>query len=80
MVRIGSLARSRLPASDFACPVTRNYIVSDPSHVASAKTYYRRSNTIKCAEGKSRICARARGFGMLAQSYPNGESWRSWCK
>jgi hypothetical protein len=80
LVRIGSLARARLPASDFACPSTRSYIISNKDHVSSAKAYYRRPNTAKCEGGKSKICARARGFGMLAASAPQGEDWRKWCK
>ena len=80
LAKLSSLARARLPASDFACPTTRDYPIVDPSHVASARSYYRRPYTVKCAGGKERVCARARSFGMLKESYPNSAEWREWCK
>lgn len=80
VVRIGSLARARLPDSAFACPTLRKYLISNKDHVSSAKAYYRRPNTEKCTDGRMRICARARSFGMLAQESPQGAEWRLWCK
>jgi len=84
MVRLTAAQRERLPKSDFACPTRApgagSYPINDPSHVASAKSYYKRRYTAKCPSGKRKICARARKFGMLAKDYPGSADWRVWCR
>lgn len=82
MVKLTRAQRLRLPARDKACPMNpigKDYPINDPSHVASAKSYYRRRYTAKCPRGKVRICARAKRFGMLKKGYPGSTDWRRWC-
>lgn len=56
-------------ARNFACPErapgSGSYPISDRSRTASAKAYYQRAYTAKCAGGKRRICAAAKRFGMM---------------
>lgn len=78
MAKLTAAQRERLPPSDFACPPL-GYPISDPSHVASARSYYKRKYTYKCPQGKKKICTRARKFGMLKEGYPGSKKWRDWC-
>ena len=79
MAKLTPARRARLPKSDFACPINApgagSYPINDPSHVSSAKTYYQRKGTVKCRGGKTRICKRAKRFGLLKKP-----SWKSWCR
>lgn len=75
MVRLTPEKRARLPKSDFACPITEGYPINDPARVSSAKSYYQRKYTAKCKGGKTRICKRAKRFGMTKKP-----SWKKWCK
>lgn len=76
--------RARLPKSDFACPArapgSGSYPIDKPVRVSSAKAYYRRRSTAKCKGGKTRICRRAKKFGMLKKDYSGSADWRRWCK
>ena len=82
--KLSPTKRAKLPKSDFACPAKApeagSYPINDPSHVASAKSYYRRSYTAKCKGGKTRICKRAKKFGMLKKDYPDSADWKKWCR
>lgn len=78
--RLTTRQRERLPKSDFACPITRDYPIPDPARVASAKAYYRRRYTVKCKGGKKRICRRAKKFGMTKKDYLGSADWRKWCR
>jgi len=84
MVRLTPSKRARLPKSDFACPINApgsgSYPINDPARVASAKSYYKRKDTAKCKGGKTRICRRAKKFGMTKKDYPGSLDWRKWCK
>ena len=79
-MRLSRRQREKLPSSLFACPNERAYPLTDRKHVASARAYYRRRNTLKCAGGKERICRRAKQLGMLDPSYRGYREWRRWCK
>lgn len=82
--RLTPAQREKLPKSDFACPAKApgagSYPINDPARVASAKAYYKRRYTAKCKGGKTRICSRAKKFGMTAKDYPGSTDWRRWCK
>lgn len=78
--RLSPDQREKLPKSDFACPLTREYPIHDKPRVASAKSYYRRKYTAKCPSGRVRICRRARKFGMLKKEYSGSADWRKWCR
>jgi len=75
MAKLTTAKRERLPKSSFACPIQRKYPLIDSAHVSSAKSYYQRENTVKCKGGKTRICKRAKRFGML-----DSPSWKTWCR
>lgn len=79
MVKLTVARRHRLPTKMFACPSTGSYPIHDRSHVASARSYYKRKYTEKCSGGKQRICRRARQLGMLKPSYPGASGWKKWC-
>ena len=78
--RLTPSQRARLPKSDFACPLTRDYPIQNKSHVASARSYYRRKYTVKCKGGKTRVCKRAKKFGLLKPDYPGSADWKKWCR
>lgn len=58
----------------FACPAIQAYPLNTRARISSAKAYYPRPNTAKCAGGKQRICKAARKAGFMGKP-----SWRSWC-
>lgn len=84
MARSTAAQRARLPKSDFACPArapgSGSYPINKPRRVSSAKGYYRRPYTAKCKGGKTRICRRAKRFGMMAKDYKGSADWRRWCR
>ena len=84
MARLTPRQRERLPKSDFACPVRApgagSYPINDPERVTRARTYYRRKDTAKCSGGKTRICRRAKKFGLMKKDYPGSSGWKKWCR
>jgi hypothetical protein len=64
MSKIPGYKRWGMKKAVFACPDTRNYPLTDASHVRNAASRYRQKRTIKCAGGLKRICKAMRRFGI----------------